>query len=559
MRTHATAIIILSSHLILFSLLNNLINPHPDMLDHWVWSQHLFLSYYEHPPMVAWAIRLFTTFAGNSETALEFAALFYNLLVLALSYGICYLLFGIRAAVFYLIILESTPYFFIGSVFLHIDQPFLVFWLLNLYFLCRFHKTHAKRWLILIGVTAGLGALSKYITILFYLGALIHLLSYKDQRHHLKNPWIYFAGFISLLIFTPVLIWNFQNDWISFRFQIGRGLSATPSAKSFILFSVGHLVLFSIVWSWWSIYQVWRSRRELLPGWRDKSKYPESIIVILSAVPFIFFSMASFHGTIADPHWLNVSYLGLMMLSGKTLSQTWELHRAEIRKPFSLSTGTIKILAGGGLFVNIAVLVFVFWHVKQPLVEFPQYQIKDFHSFARYGISQEVTGKLQVLKNEPLLTRDEFLGRLQHALSKEELQLYRERILKIAIHPHYDRITPVTAWKETGDQLTALLQKKGIKSVDFIVSREYQLSSAVSFFLPDHPLPHTVEKPERNQWSRLEDLSDKQGVILCRIQSCGRVLEWSRNDLKREPIRWGELEIVKNNRLVRLLEVYGFE
>ena len=121
MRIHATAIVILIGHLILFSLLNNLITPHPDMLDHWVWSRHLSLSYYEHPPMVAWAIRLFTTFAGNSETALEFAAQFYNLLILALSYGICYRLFGVRTAVFYLILLESTPYFLIGSVFLHID------------------------------------------------------------------------------------------------------------------------------------------------------------------------------------------------------------------------------------------------------------------------------------------------------------------------------------------------------------------------------------------------------------------------------------------------------
>ena len=559
MRIHATAIVILIGHLILFSLLNNLITPHPDMLDHWVWSRHLSLSYYEHPPMVAWAIRLFTTFAGNSETALEFAAQFYNLLILALSYGICYRLFGVRTAVFYLILLESTPYFLIGSVFLHIDQPFLIFWLFNLYFLCRFHKTHAIRWLILIGITAGLGALSKYVTILFYIGALLHLLLFKDQRHHLKNPWIYFAGFLSLLIFIPVLIWNFQHDWISFRFQFGRGLSAMPSGKSFILFTIGHLLLFSIVWSCWSIYQIWRKRRELLPGWTSESKQPESIIIVLSAVPLLFFSLASFRGVIADPHWVNVSYLGIMMLSGKTLSQAWELHHLPGGNSFSRSSGSIKLMVGGGFLLNLVILLFVFWHVKTPLIEFPQYQFKDYRPFARFGFSEDITEKLQTLKNATPLKRDAFLNRLRKVLSNEELEKYQERILKIAAHPHYDRIIPLLAWKETGDQLKALLKKKGAYPVDFIVSEEYQLSSAVSFFLPNHPPPHSLEKPERNQWSRLQDIRDKQGVVLCRIQSCDRVLELAEDRFQREFLQWGEIEILKNNRLIRYLEVYGFK
>ena len=46
-------------------------NPHPDMLDHWVWSRYLSFSYYEHPPMIAWLIRGITLIGGNTETALE--------------------------------------------------------------------------------------------------------------------------------------------------------------------------------------------------------------------------------------------------------------------------------------------------------------------------------------------------------------------------------------------------------------------------------------------------------------------------------------------------------
>ncbi len=513
------------------------------MIDHWVWSQYLSLSYYEHPPMIAWAIRLITLIGGNTEMALELGAQFYNLSILALCYAICYHFFGKRAAIFCLILLESTPYFLIGSVFLHIDQPFLIFWLLNLYFLCRFHQTGSSRWLILLGITAGLGALSKYITILFYIGTFLHLALYKKQRHHLKNPWLYGAGCLSLLIFSPVLIWNYQNDWVSFRFQFTRGLSGASFGENFILFTLGHLIIFSVVWSWWNFYQIWRKRKEFLSGIQ-----PESIIFIISIFPLCFFSIMSFRGSIADPHWANVSYLGMMMLSGKGLAQAWETSHQ----------GIIKKMVSCGAFLNLIVLFLVFLHIQFPLITFPQYQLKYYSPFERQEFPAQIIDKLSVLKNLPPMEKNTFVTRLQEILSPEEFTLYQEKILKIAAEPHHDLLTTVLSWEETASDLITLLKKTGKYPVETIISKEFQLSSALSFYLPDHPSPHSLEKPERNQWSRVQAIQDKKAVILCRIQVCGRVLRWTEKRFQRKITYLGEISTHKGGRLIRHLEVHSF-
>ena len=247
MRLHFILPLVL--HAVFFILFNQAISPHPDMLDHWVWSRLASLSYYEHPPMIAWFIRAITEFLGSTELVLEFASLFYNFLVLILAYQICCYFFNQKVAFIYLLLLQSTPYYFAGVVFLHIDQPFQIFWLLTLFCFCKFCQTKQTRYVIAVGIFAGFGALSKYIMVLFYMGIFLHFIRCKDMREEfLKIRW-YVAGITSLVIFTPVLIWNWQNDWVSFAFQFGRGISNEFGLKKlfFIHYWASGFVFISLV------------------------------------------------------------------------------------------------------------------------------------------------------------------------------------------------------------------------------------------------------------------------------------------------------------------------
>ena len=58
-------------------------------------------------------------------------------------------------------------------------------------------------------------------------------------RTRLKTMGPYLALALGLFVFSPVLIWNSQHDWVSFRFQGGRALGLTWPRPDYFLRGVG--------------------------------------------------------------------------------------------------------------------------------------------------------------------------------------------------------------------------------------------------------------------------------------------------------------------------------
>ena len=60
-----------------------------------------------------------------------------------------------------------------------------------------------------------------------FLPAVIAFALVPDWRWRwLRSPYPYLAALIAIAVFSPVLIWNAQHDWASFRFQ---GVRATAN------------------------------------------------------------------------------------------------------------------------------------------------------------------------------------------------------------------------------------------------------------------------------------------------------------------------------------------
>ena len=78
--------------------------------------------------MIAWLIRGITLIGGNTETALEVGSQLMTTSIIALTYAGTVRLYGVKGALVTMLILCSMPYFTLGSIFLHITQPFLIFW-----------------------------------------------------------------------------------------------------------------------------------------------------------------------------------------------------------------------------------------------------------------------------------------------------------------------------------------------------------------------------------------------------------------------------------------------
>jgi len=79
-----------------------------------------------------------------------------------------------------------------------------------------------------VGVSLGLGLLSKY-TIGMLVPAMLIFVAWDAQSRAWLRSWRpYVAGFVALAIFSPVIYWNASHDWASFAFQTSRRLAERP-------------------------------------------------------------------------------------------------------------------------------------------------------------------------------------------------------------------------------------------------------------------------------------------------------------------------------------------
>ena len=536
MRTHLSAIILLALNFFIFLVLNQFLNPHPDMLDHWVWSRFLSASYYEHPPMVAFLIRFITTIAGHHETSLEIGAQLVNLAIIYLIFRLALSIFHTQAALFTLLVLSSMPYFTLGTVFLHITQPFVFCWVLALMLLVRYHREPHPRWLIFIGVVCGLGALSKFIMLLFYIGLFFHALIYRDARDILKSPWLYMAGVISLTIFSPVIFWNAAHDWISFRFQFGRGMGGDEFGENTFHFLIGHILLFSPLWATVG----WLGLTSLKDRFRS-GRHPESVILVLSLYPLFFFTIMSLRGSIADPHWTNLFYLGLAILLGQALSIHWKKYRLA--------------LVGAALFINASLITAAVVNTYDPLYEWEAHELDSPKLLISDGVPEEVINKLEA-HHKRLYSFEAFEKFLSTHLTDSEIQAYGDQLRKVSHDTFSNRFNQFLQWPETVDEMRKLLVEKGLSDPQFIVSREYQLSSALSFYFPNHPWPHSLEKTERNLWSPREEVKKSPFLFVCALYDCDHSSRVFEKTMGVQLADLGEVLMRQDGRLIRALRLY---
>jgi 4-amino-4-deoxy-L-arabinose transferase-like glycosyltransferase len=78
-------------------LFAGLLNLSPQEAYYWFWSLHLELSYFDHPPMVAYSIKAFTVFLGNTVYAVRLPAIFDGMGTTLVVYSLADKFFGTRA------------------------------------------------------------------------------------------------------------------------------------------------------------------------------------------------------------------------------------------------------------------------------------------------------------------------------------------------------------------------------------------------------------------------------------------------------------------------------
>lgn len=204
---------------------------HWDETYYWQWSRHLSLSFYDHPPMVAYAIRLGTAVFGDGPLGLRAVAIGAMVAASGLVYLLALALFDDRrVATLSLLWFSVMPHTGFFSVIIFPDTPSILFWVLSCYGLAQVWRTGHGAWWYLVGIGFGLTMLSKYNGVFLIAGAGAWVLLAADMRMWLRRREPYLAALLSVAVFSPVLVWNAQNGWVSFGKQFGRVLNTVPEA-----------------------------------------------------------------------------------------------------------------------------------------------------------------------------------------------------------------------------------------------------------------------------------------------------------------------------------------
>ena len=195
---------------------------------YYFYGQHLDWSYFDHPGMIGYLLRVATDLFGSTVTVVKMTDFTVSSLSIWVFYSLSKnflsptklwiaMLLSSSSILWSMLSLNSTP-----------DVPLVLFWILSLWSLEKaLFKARFHHWL-LAGIWMGLAFNSKYTAILLPFGLMLFLLLSPTQRKHLLKPGPWLCLILFAAVAYPVYYWNAQNDFVSFAFQsTGRSSSVS--------------------------------------------------------------------------------------------------------------------------------------------------------------------------------------------------------------------------------------------------------------------------------------------------------------------------------------------
>lgn len=284
----------------------------PDETYYWEYSRHLAFGYYDHPPLIAWVVRLGTLIAGHTPLGVRLGP------VLLGTVGALFLaasgrrLAGDAAGMWLAAAFAAMP-LASGLVLATPDAPLLAAAAATLYCVIRSLQSPigtrgALLWWCAGGAALGLAVASKYTAVLLPLGLFAGLLA-SPLRARLATPGPYVATGIAILVFSPVVFWNAANDWISFAFQLRHGLGAVGGSAigREIELIGGQMGLLSPVLFVMCAIAVWR-------GVRPGADAIQRVLAVTALLIFGFFMYSATKRRV-EANWPALAYLPALVLA----------------------------------------------------------------------------------------------------------------------------------------------------------------------------------------------------------------------------------------------------
>jgi 4-amino-4-deoxy-L-arabinose transferase-like glycosyltransferase len=195
---------------------------------YWTWSKELpQLCFLDHPPVIAWFIKFGTAIFGDTNLGVRLAGILAMAVTQVLLADIVRrVTHNLHAIVLAVLLPEAALYYGLLMAKVAPDIAAIPFAVAMMWSLVRLTERGDARWWLAAGLFGGLALLSKFTVVLLLPAIAAFMLVPNWRRRWLLSPYPWAAALIAALIFSPVVIWNAQHDWASFKFQLVRATAA---------------------------------------------------------------------------------------------------------------------------------------------------------------------------------------------------------------------------------------------------------------------------------------------------------------------------------------------
>ena len=326
---------------------------------YWNYAQHLDIGYLDHPPMVAFLIKVTTAVFGNNEFGVRIPSLLCWLLTAFYSFKLTTLMKR-GSGIYAVMLLAILPFFFLQSLVITPDLPLISCWSVTLYCLYRSLILNESNYWYGAGIWLGLGLLSKYTIVLLPPAAFLYICTVPTARSWLTRKEPYLAALIAALLFSPVIYWNATHEWASFLFQSTRRLEHSFSFT--FHYFLGLLVLFLMPPG---LYGLWALLKKNNPyninaiETKNVDENTKLFLRIFTLTPLIFFGIFSLsHGI--KFNWIGPGLLALIPWLAINIQKSWL--RFAVLLLLGYSSCIFVILTGNPNFVYQKLFIkFIAW------------------------------------------------------------------------------------------------------------------------------------------------------------------------------------------------------
>ena len=292
------------------------------------------LNYFDHPPMVGILIRLSTLNLWLvNDVLLRLGPTLCCVIASLFLFKTVEILFNKKAAWYTVVIYNLSVYSsIIAGWFILPDSAQLPFWCATLYVMTKiiFQKKDTKTWYwILLGSLIGLACLCKIHALYLWVGFGLFIVLFRTKW--LLNWRLYLSFIITLVFLLPILIWNIENHFITYKFHSERVSNTTINFDSLLREIVGEalyqnpiifvLIIASLIFFY--KHQTRNAKPQTTNHKLQTNNNKQFLLLMSLPMIFLFWGFSLFNDIF--PHWSGPAYIPLYIIAGYFISEKFVL------------------------------------------------------------------------------------------------------------------------------------------------------------------------------------------------------------------------------------------